>query len=95
MDGELTNSASKRPSGVLSQEFTYALIHGAVTLRVAIQCVSCPSRNCCGFVVLSREELDFLQLKNWEAHLNLTCPFCAAKFEASAEDVIAREIIED
>ena len=47
-------------------------------MRVAVHSVRCPNWNCSGFVILTREELDFIQLKSWDVHLNLICPFCTA-----------------
>jgi len=60
----------------------------APKMRVAVHCVRCPNWNCSGFVILTREGLEFVQLEGWDVHLNLICPLCTAQFQARAIDII-------
>jgi hypothetical protein len=63
-------------------------------MRFVVHCIRCPNWDCNGFVVLTHEKLEFVQLQSWDVHLNLICPLCTAHFEARVIDVVEREVQE-
>jgi len=57
-----------------------------------VQGVICLNRVCDGYIVLTPEELDFVRLEGWDSYLNVTCPFCEARFQARTTHVLERKV---